>query len=70
MAIKINPDHLEALINLAILLATSDAPRLNEAKEHYEYALRLGCGEGRASRNDFISELIGSNVFIMHVPFL
>lgn len=41
-AIKLEPEHSEALFNLAVVLATSAEPDLEEARSVYEAALREG----------------------------
>ncbi len=41
-AAEIDPGYSEAQFNLAFLLATAVPPRLDEAKDHYEKAVKLG----------------------------
>lgn len=41
-SIELDPDYAEAQFNLAILLATSEKPQLDEARARYEAALQLG----------------------------
>jgi len=41
-AVEINPDNTEALLNMAILLATGPTPDLAEARMRYQQALALG----------------------------
>ena len=41
-AVDLDPHYAEALINLSILLATLDAPKLAEAKRYYDIALDQG----------------------------
>ena len=52
-AVELEPDHVEAQFNLAVVLATSEPPRLQEAKKYYENALRLG-----SDRNEVLEEIL------------
>lgn len=52
-AVELDPDHIEAQFNLAVVLATYEPPRLQEAKKYYENALRLG-----SDRNEVLEEIL------------
>ena len=41
-ALELNPKNGDTAFNLAVLLATLDEPRIDEAKEWYKKALALG----------------------------
>lgn len=41
-AVELDPNHGQAMFNLSVLLATSKNPNIDEAKEYYEKARKLG----------------------------
>jgi tetratricopeptide (TPR) repeat protein len=52
-ALALDPEHAEAAYNLSVILVTLDTPRLEEAREYYESALRLG-----SERNEKLEEIL------------
>ena len=52
-AMELDTGYDEPLFNLAVILATSDAPRIDEARRYYERALALG-----SERNNSLEEIL------------